>query len=218
MTEHAELIEQGQKILSVHTSGGGFSLNFIDDFITDAIAALKEQPFNVLKHLRAGKQAVNQHGMVIYQRLGFLCDGLIVWKASDETVHPSILSDHDWQPYHEPPAHGSKEWAVAYDGRVTHGTWKPEWWHNFKKGTRNAYGICPDLNIRHYAIGWSEWVEQHKVGYYLADINQKRIVWWDGTHWKGGPNTPDSWRAGPFEFYEKTRYLGTKLFPEQGVE
>jgi len=174
------------------------------------INALEYREFNPIIHMSDGGFVKNSAG----NKFKFVNEGLLSiyvkgWIPAEEKALLCFIAnlyENDLHLYEEPPAEGSRVWAleqIAHGKAVRHESWDKCSFTLLKNDTTIS------------DTGWSIFVEPKQlVGWYLVDINMRQAMWWDGMHWRGEPNGPESWSAGPFGFYEKTRYLGKDLFPE----
>lgn len=157
-----------------------------------AMQIIEDQPFDVLQRLRDGG-AFEVNGMKFKR---YLSNFIAVEDGAVPSWDLFFYYLDMVKPYHEPPAEGSREWAMEQDGRVHHKIWQPQCWVNFKQGTfQNGNNLKTSwYSSQEYDTGWSLYVEPRKPGWYWAilktcpDIN---APWeWNGKNWENDAGTP----------------------------
>lgn len=152
---NAELIEE---IICAYKHGSSYNILF-----RKILTVLESQPFDVLQYLRDGGEIVNENGDIIF---------------SDTAVIPlSEFAAHTWQPYHEPPVEGSREWAMEQDCLVSHVM--------FSMGgathSENIAIVHLGYQSSQYDTGWSLYIEPREVGWYAVKQDDANLVlYWNG--------------------------------------
>lgn len=173
--ENAELIETLKRV-----DGDTYS-EYISQAMDRAIAVL-DAP-DILQHLRDGGTFEDTAGNLFTHTERGLVVTWIIQNRINTREHnidmffERLLCD-DLRPYHEPPAHGTREWAMENGPLVMHEAHKTE---------IHVSNITHSFMTTFYDAGWSLYVEPREPGWYSVQIikTEKTLVaeYWDGNHW-----------------------------------
>lgn len=186
MTQNAELIKEARERVETLFGPGNMPicLQSTAKLIIKLVCALQEQPFDVYRHLQKGgeiRRPCFNPDERWFAKNGYLSsyNGVSCRLASWYDVE----TFNDWQPYHEPPADGSREWAMGQDAKVTHETWCNAAWINFS--TKEQYFGGSTYSTA-YDTGWSLYVEPREPGWYSGiwiEGDSVSAYRWCGRRW-----------------------------------
>jgi len=166
----------------------------VDCSVSGLLAAHEPYPYTpivegtkawAVKQLEKGERLIDLSGLVIYKgawkkrgQVGYI-------RTDDDPFYAFDISGDDWKIWKEPPAKGTREWAMEQDCKVTHESYSPHDW-TVAQSLKSYPSIHKESR---YDTGWSILKEPRKPGWYsvktVDDSHNLRVHHFNGSHWSG---------------------------------